>query len=484
MILKRYLIGILLVTGFLSACTVRELSDDNGLEVAEKDSIRINIQIKSSLVSSRTPVIDPEDDTSDHNGKQHVTYVHLYMFQLTGNNYKLVYDSPVDWTENLPASSVGEDKKTGTHTIAIDSYDADAEYYFVAIGLDAESGYPGYTRQETDGLSGNSADAYWEQIQKFMTEESTFGFNESDKSPSFPEVCGIISVEKDGVSINPIPRSEFFAGGIYVDNIKNENITVVANRRVAGIKAYFKGIPDKIDESEVCYLAFGTGPSEELYSRYNKYLPLLPLSAQGGQEYSDYHSNTDEYLPDIYPIIVPVNNNNSEAGVEKSVGIERSSGTGTLSELLPDEELIDKNYTDGLAVMGYLPPVVFPAEETGSNSTLMLYLLDENFQVLSQKKIVQNSEINLPLSREGTGIIPGEGGYDGRYHYPIMANHIYRIGSKDNPVNLDASEAEIVVSIDEFQDEYYGGHLGGGDPDGVNIDTSWGDHDAGNLENE
>ena len=77
MILKRYLIGILLMTGFLSACTVREFSDDNGLEVAEKDSIRINIQIKSSLVSSRTPVIDPEDDTSDHDGKQHVTYVHM-----------------------------------------------------------------------------------------------------------------------------------------------------------------------------------------------------------------------------------------------------------------------------------------------------------------------------------------------------------------------------------------------------------------------
>jgi len=482
MILKRYLIGILLMTGFLSACTVRELSDDNGLEVAEKDSIRINIQIKSNLVSSRTPVIDPEDDTSDHDGKQHVTYVHLYMFQLTGNNYKLVYDSPVDWTENLPAPSVGEDKKTGTHTIAIDSYDADAEYYFVAVGLDAESGYPGYTGQET-GLSGNSADAYWEQIQKFMTEGLNFGFNESDKSPSFPEVCGITSVEKDGVSINPIPRSEFFAGGTYVENIKNENITVVANRRVAGIKAYFKGIPDKIDESEVCYLAFGTGPSEEFYSRYNNCLPLLPLSAQVGQEYSDYYSKTEDYLENSYPIIVPVNN--SEAGVEKSVGIGRSSGTGTLSELLPDEDLIDQNYTDGLAVvMGYLPPVVFPAEETGSNSTLMLYLLDENFQVLSKKRIVQNSEINLPLSREGTGIIPGEGGYDGRYHYPIMANHIYRIGSKGNPVNLDASEAEIVVSIDEFQDEYYGGHLGGGDPDGVNIDTSWGDHDAGNLDNK
>ena len=383
MILKRYLIGILLMTGFLSACTVRELSDDNGLEVAEKDSIRINIQIKSSLVSSRTPVIDPEDDTSDHDGKQHVTYVHLYMFQLTGNQYKLVYDSPVDWTENLPASSVGEDKKTGTHTIAIDSYDADAEYYFVAIGLDAESGYPGYTGQETGGLSGNSADAYWEQIQKFMTEKSIFEFNESDKSPSFPEVCGNTSVEKDGVSINPIPRSEFFAGGIYVNDIKNKNITVVANRRVAGIKAYFKGIPDKIDESEVCYLAFGTGPSEELYSRYNKYLPLLPLSAQGGQEYSDYYSKTEYYLENSYPIIVPVKK--SEASVEKSVGIGRSEATGTLLELLPDEDLIDKNYTDGLAVMGYLPPVAFSAEETGSNSTLMLYLLDENLKELKMK---------------------------------------------------------------------------------------------------
>ena len=481
MILKRYLIGILLMTGFLSACTVREFSDDNGLEVAEKDSIRINIQIKSSLVSSRTPVVDPEDDTPDHNGKQHVTYVHLYMFQLTDSQYKLVYDSPVDWTGNLPDSSVGEDKTTGTHTIAIDSYDADAEYYFVAIGLDAESGYPGYTRQETDGLSGNSADAYWGGIQSLM-KESTFGFNESDKSPSFPVVQGNAIFVKDDESINPIPRSEFFAGGTYVENIKNGNITVIANRRVAGIKAYFKGIPEIIDGSEVYYLAFGTGPFGELNSRYNNWLPLLPLSAQGGQEYSDYYSKTKDYLENSYPIIVPVNN--SEASAEKSVGIGRSSGTRTLLELLPDEELIDKNYRDGLAVMGYLPPVAFSAEETGSNSTLMLYLLDENFQVLSRKKIVQNSEINLPLSREGTGIIPEEGGYDGRYHYPIKANHIYRIGSKTKPVNLDASEAEIVVSIDEFQDEYYGGHLDGVDPDGVNIDTSWGDHDAGNLDNK
>lgn len=38
-----------------------------------------------------------------------------------------------------------------------------------------------------------------------------------------------------------------------------------------------------------------------------------------------------------------------------------------------------------------------------------------------------------------------------------------------------------MVSIDVFQDEYYGGHLGEENPNGVNIDTSWGSHDGGNL---
>ena len=43
MILKRYLIGILLMTGFLSACTGKKFLGDNGLERGGKDSKRINI---------------------------------------------------------------------------------------------------------------------------------------------------------------------------------------------------------------------------------------------------------------------------------------------------------------------------------------------------------------------------------------------------------------------------------------------------------
>ena len=117
MILRRYLIGILLIAGLLPACTEREFSDGNGFEGTDMDSIRINIQIRSSTVLSRTPVIDPGDDDENGNGKQHVTYVHLYMFQLNNDKYTLVYDSPVDWTQNLPTSDMGEELKEGTHAI-------------------------------------------------------------------------------------------------------------------------------------------------------------------------------------------------------------------------------------------------------------------------------------------------------------------------------------------------------------------------------
>lgn len=483
MILRRYLIGILLIAGLLPACTEREFSDGNGFEGTDMDSIRINIQIKSSTVLSRTPVIDPGDDDENGNGKQHVTYVHLYMFQLNNDKYTLVYDSPVDWTQNLPTSDMGEELKEGTHAIPTDRFNADVPYYFVVVGLDASSGYPGYEGSENEGqLAGNSADAYWNSIKGLMDKEESYSCN-LDKSPSFPVIKGETMKEIENGAINPIPRSELFAGGTYVENIKNGAITIVANRRVAGIKAYFKGVPKTIGEDRVCYLALGTGPLDtyRCYSRYNHCLPLLPPESPGDeQEYSDYYNESDSYIWDNYPIIVPINND--ETAGEKCIGRGRTGGSGVVLTPLPDEELIDKSYTEGLSVMGYLPPVAFPAAETGSNSTLMLYLMNEYYEVVSSKKIVQNSKVQLPASREGTGIIPEEGEYDSRYHYPIMANHFYRIGTPDNPVDLDASEAEIVVSIDEFQDEYYGGHLGDNEGEGVNMDTSWGNHNAGNLE--
>lgn len=84
-------------------------------------------------------------------------------------------------------------------------------------------------------------------------------------------------------------------------------------------------------------------------------------------------------------------------------------------------------------------------------------------------------------------------GYDEHY-YPIEANHFYSIGRRcytgdggdlpeeDEPVDLwEGATAEIVIRLDPFWNEYYGGELGDAEP-GLGLDPDWGDHPAGNLQ--
>lgn len=85
-------------------------------------------------------------------------------------------------------------------------------------------------------------------------------------------------------------------------------------------------------------------------------------------------------------------------------------------------------------------------------------------------------------------------GYDIHY-YPILANHFYSIGRRcftadgsdlpeedDKPLDLrEGTTTDIVIRLDPFWNEYYGGELGEADP-GLGLDPEWGDHPAGNLQ--
>lgn len=481
--------AVMMAVGVFASCSQQEPIGEPAGETGG-ESVQIKIRMTSGMLASRTPVIGPDEDAADYDGMQHVTYVQLLVLKEETDGYTLVYNAPVDWSGNIKVDDdgivLGQSQAEAAHTISGDRF-TEGQYCFLAIGLDASSGYnsaPDYGYDLLNipsDLAGNSVDAYlwsicffsWDKIPKLQ-----------DGKINFPYVGGFYPDTEE--TYNPIARSEFFAGCTYVTYPNNSDITVTAERRVAGVKAYLKGIPEKIGENAVKYVAIGTGPTKDTPTRYNTAIPLLPIDPVDGN-YMDYSPNDVgyEYVKGTYPIIAPLPDN---AVIDGTPSSRASGGGGTGGDNpdnYPDDELIDVN-NGVVTLMGYLPPVVFSSDETGSNSTMMLYLLDESYNVLSSKKIVHLSTENTPLSRAGTGIIdkPVTYPYDSRYHYPIMANHFYRIGSKGNPVNLDASEAEIVVSIDEFQDEYYGGHLGGGDPDGVNIDTSWGDHDAGNLDNK
>lgn len=476
----------MLVVGVFSSCSQRE-SMDEMVGGTGTEAVRIKIQVSPGMLATRTPVIGPDEDNVDQDGMQHVTYVQLLVFKQEEDSYNLVYNAPVNWSENIPENiNLGRNEAVGYHPISEDFFEDGVQYCLVAIGLDASKGYADAAEKSClsdliipAALAGNSVDAYLFSIELLLYDP----FSIANDKIVFPGISGFFPVvdENLGYEINPIARSEFFAGCTYVKGQKNmPEITVMAERRVAGVKAYLTGIPQQIGGTDVRYIAIGTGPNGDLPTRYNIAIPLLPIDSDGG-EYKDYIPNDgdNKYKEGIFPIIAPLPEN-METFQSRAIG---GGGFGDDDELnYPDEDLIEVN--EGVVtLMGYLPPVVFSPDETGSNSTMMLYLLDEDYNVLSSKKIVHLSESEIASSRAGTGIIdrPITYPYDSRYHYPIMANHFYRIGTSDNPVDLDASEAEIVVSIDEFQDEYYGGHLGEENPNGVNIDTSWGSHDGGNL---
>ena len=474
---------VMLVVGVFSSCSQRE-SMDEIVGGTGAEAVRIKIQVSPGMLATRTPVIDPDEDNIDQDGMQHVTYVQLLVFRQKENFYNLVYNAPVNWSENIPKDiNLGRNEAVGYHPISEDLFELGVQYCLVAIGLDASKGYEGTPEESSltipPALAGNSVDAYLSSIIKQLLNAP---FSIANNKIVFPGISGNFPVEDGNCEINPIARSEFFAGCTYVTGQKNmPEITVRAERRVAGVKAYLKGIPQQIDDTKVTYIAIGTGPNEDFPTRYNVAIPLLPIDSDGA-EYKDYIPNDEDniYEEGMFPIIAPLSEN-METFQSRAIG--GGGPDDDEPENYPDKDLIKVN--EGVVtLMGYLPPVVFSPDETRSNSTMMLYLLDEDYNVLSSKKIVHLSESEIASSRAGTGIIdrPITYPYDSRYHYPIMANHFYRIGTPDNPVDLDASEAEIVVFIDEFQDEYYGGHLGDNEGEGVNMDTSWGNHNAGNLE--
>lgn len=473
---------VMLVVGVFSSCSQRE-SMDEIVGGTGAEAVRIKIQVSPGMLATRTPVIGPDEDDVDRDGMQHVTYVQLLVFKQEENFYNLVYNAPVNWSENIPKDiNLGRNEAVGYHPISEDLFEPGVQYCLVAIGLDASKGYEGTPEESSltipPALAGNSVDAYLSSIELLLSDH----FSIVNDKIVFPGISGNFPVEDENCEINPIARSEFFAGCTYVTGQKNmPEITVRAERRVAGVKAYLKGIPQQIDDTKVTYIAIGTGPNEDFPTRYNVAIPLLPIDSDGA-EYKDYIPNDEDniYEEGMFPIIAPLPEN-METFQSRAIG--GGGPDDDEPENYPDEDLIKVN--EGVVtLMGYLPPVVFSPDETRSNSTMMLYLLDKDYNVLSSKKIVHLSKSEIASSRAGTGIIdrPITYPYDSRYHYPIMANHFYRIGTPDNPVDLDASEAEIVVSIDEFQDEYYGGHLGDNEGEGVNMDTSWGNHNAGNLE--
>lgn len=384
------LCGCLIV---LSAC-----SDSGNVpeEEMEEQTLSFHVQAldKDEVSIGRTVL-------PGRNPIQHVTYVQLYIFDGTENDAVCVASENVFW-QHWRGANDGISSRDQKYSPLYKLTDWDKKYTFLAIGLD---------------VTRNS-----ENIETMDNSAATYNL------PQYVEVGATtlgdaIAKLASGKTKEDIFKSELFAGFKVLtraDLATTPRIDLY--RRVAGVMGYFKNVPAQVGGKTVAKLQV------RLYTKQNTQVPLKKI--ENGSVFSDYITSpliTDE-LGDVL-VEIPV------------------------EDYVPGETLSKGSYV--------LPAV----SAKGGETTMILVLADAAGNELTRKKIIcvstEGPFVGKMVSRgetdEGTGIIGGKDNEEvevdeAAYHYHIIANHFYGIGSEETPIDL-SNTSYVVVTINPNWDE-------------------------------
>lgn len=348
------------------------------------------------LTLSRTTLQGPE-------ALQHVSTVYLYIFEGTDADATYVTYEDVNWPywENAQA---GKNTLEYKYRVKYAAFDAEKEYTFVAIGLDN-------TKTASETTVDNSM--------------KTYGFT-LPNNPIGTTLGALQVAVQTGCTRTDIAQSEWFAGSLVLTGeqiLTAKAETLNLYRRVAGVMGYFKDIPQGVEKLQIC-----------LYQPQNKEAWVLPQPAENGV-FKDYVESPANQDADTWKVLVEIDLESGNVGS----GMESPSGRQGGSYVLPAGASTDEETTLCLKLFG-----------NGNTLTRKIY------------QQTAYAPVQASLSRgetdEGTGIIGGEDDSQGpddeeyKYHYPIIANHFYSIGTKDNPVSL-ADNGEIFVIINAGWDD-------------------------------
>ena len=392
----KYIVYLVLAAFFAAAC-----SKEEGLSEQPETDSGFDLVFAAQgedLTLSRTTLEGPE-------ALQHVSTVYLYIFDGTGADARYVTCEDVNWPywEN---AQEGKNTLEYKYRVKYAAFDAGKEYTFVAVGLD------------------NTKTASETKVDNSM---KTYGFTLQANNP-IGETLGALQVSAQTDTRTDIAQSEWFAGSLVLTGeqiLTAKAETLNLYRRVAGVMGYFEDIPLEVEKLQIC-----------LYQPQNKKAWVLPQPTENGV-FKDYVESPADQDPDIWKVLVEIDLE-SESGSSGVVSSKKGQGGSYV-----------------------LPAASSTAEET----TLCLKLIGNNGNTLITRKIYQQTSyapVQAGLSRgetdEGTGIIGGEDDSQGpddeeyKYHYPIIANHFYSIGTKENPVSL-ADNGEIFVIINAGWDD-------------------------------
>ena len=404
------------------------------LEAPTDNQYAIAIAVtNNSLATSRTAVVDPGESNY---GKQHATRVQLYIYKQENDDYTCVASENISW-KHLDGAMSGLDSRKQGYRTKYQDYEDGTQYLFLAVGFD-------------DTFTGTTENPI------FQNTNSVAAYGQPE---NIATVGKKLSEEyfrlQDGADVSLIAQSELFAGSETFTRQQLKDGTalsrpIILYRRVAGVMGYFKQLPAEIDGRKVAHVKL------RLYTPQNKDIYFLPHLPAG-------YDNPD-MVPD-----------------SKYADYITSGSSNDAERVIADYEV---NPDDGgtFSLSAYLLPIA--ASSDSGQSTLELVMTDSDGYELARRRIFYLPD-SQSSTRSGTGIIdtPQDADDSQAMHYPIRANHFYRMVKHNEPVDLSGQVSDIYIEIDTVWDEYYGGSMNNGDvPPGIGIDTEWGEQNGGALD--
>ena len=442
-------------------------ADDDSLApggTVEPDGTYITLAVPSGITPATRTVLPGSQNV------QHATRVALYVFKHDDTNVtdtlgakytdnSLSFDD-IEWElqedhDINNAMDGGTSTKTQRVKLPDDwgisesnSDNWNATYTFLAVGSD-----------ETGTLNGD----------KYVFDDNnataTYGLDGLDFAEG--ETLGKCYAElAKGKTVDDIHGSELFAGTLTCKGSALGGKVVNLYRRVAGVKGYFRRIPEKVGSDTVNELRVVYFNSQATSVPYFKRWP------EGGI-FSDYDKReiADNPLNGVSGSIIldddPTDNTISTTDLDKCTYFTISKGeNGEFVSQDGTAEADDKeNKYDYVTAGSYVLPAPGAPTEGGKESTT-LYVVLVSEPVADKVKILKKYRVLFAeaydtrsaetrtsgVTDQGTGVIvgqePDKDALDRERHYPIIANNYYTIGTPAEPIDLSTGETEVHIDID------------------------------------
>lgn len=398
----------------------------------------------------------------------HVTRVALYAFkhQTSDNPLEAVciggmgFDE-IKWEEQPDHDINGAvDGGTSTQTQRItllegwfdpeSETDKKAYYTFLAIGSDEV----GRITRDADG---NVVDVDFMDIVEYNS-TNTYGLGSDDYlNGKTLEKC-YAELQKGEANIDSIHASELFAGTLTVKGSQIYSGKVVdLNRRVAGVKGYFRRIPNEVGGRKVASLRVVYWNEQATAVPYYKRADTT--TEDGKTVFNDYDNR--EESPD--ESLIPAAGYKMEADALDACTyftIPRDQFYQNLPQTEADED--EEEAGDYSTAGSYVLPA--PGATGDGNTTLYVVLVSEpedgKVTILQKRRVLfvtsydtRAAQTRTPgVTDQGTGVIVGQEGNEESQQterrYPIVANNYYTIGTAQEPIDMSTGETDVNIYVD------------------------------------